>query len=261
MHATIISLPSGADILEHVVSGVVLVVILLLAAFRNKLVESAYDALVRRKLQDHFLNDRDGTRMDLINTLMEQSLYALEATRACVIQFHNGDVFALANPAWKLTCTVERHVPGSLQVQDSIRDIPVTWWSDMISPMLSDTVSTAGVTPREHGVPCRGCPIFNDGLRKVLRHEYKKMPVSQATLSAAANGQEMAYTVNLVNQKQRAVIGFLLFQFRSVPDLDETDKRVCLICENARRIEAALTLENKAEKTGLWKSLTKRIFR
>jgi hypothetical protein len=86
-----------------------------------------------------------------IYTLLHRLIDRLDADRAFIFQFHNGQTFSFRNPVWKMSCTHPAVRAGYSQNHHNMRDILASTALEIVVPLYG--IYSAGASNH----PCSAC--------------------------------------------------------------------------------------------------------
>lgn len=193
-----------------------------------------------------------------INSLLKDLRSRYDAARAAVFQFHNGDVFLMADHTWKLTCTHELAAEGVTHTLRDNQGLLVSRVIDWVAPIIAgESDGHPGVTMTSVcGRVCDGvamCPLHKgEDEPKVFLFNSDALEPSLSKLMAEQQGVGAAYCVPLVGPDKKSVMGFISLQFRSmhkaVFDDFESAGGPCALCAVAKEIQFLLREANTERK-------------
>jgi hypothetical protein len=244
-----------ADLLNLMASGLWLTLFLFAAIYRNKMLDALRTAVTRDTNTPYILR-ASLEEMQRVNTHVESLLYTMKADRVCVFQFLNGQTFALADHAWKVTCTVERHLLTAHPIAGNNQGVHVSLLSDFLAPLLLPDVTGPGVTRIPVCAQAGACQDNFGGMRKALRFDMDAMPRSRVTSDAGQGNVRVMLAVPLLHKQMRQAIGFLVLQYEADDGrADVAQESMCLVCRSAGDIEELLIKGSEVRHQGFWGSV------
>lgn len=185
---------------------------------------------------------------------VEQHLYRLrdlfDAARISVFQFHNGEVFMLADHSWKLTCTHEIVAPGVTHTLKDNQNMLASQLIDLVDPVVTgETARTPGCHQADFCVKKQGeCDIANHGHQVFLYKVSEMMPsVSKYMLEAQGTGAFYCAPLRATGKAEPTAgtaFGFIAVQFRTLSDLEarqvESAGSLCRLCAAVADIQFLL---------------------
>lgn len=174
--------------------------------------------------------------------------HQFKALRVCVMQFHNGEFFALANHAWKLTVTHESPGPGIGMLANVIRGLPATTLLDIVDPLFDPTsdhlppgIRLISPCLSEAAKNCR----FGKAGHRILHYDAAAMQMNTSRAIMNTNGIYHAFHVPLFDDRTKNVIGLLSMQFGELYDdiIQAREVDLCVMCKAAEEIQYYLTTD------------------
>lgn len=147
---------------------IALTIFLIAAACVLKIIKSKSDKLFK-EIKEQASHDpamlKDRVKMDVhIYNELYKILFVSNASRAYVLQFHNGSVFSTNNPIWKFSKTYEICNSGVASEVESTQNILIAHMTQLLNPLFNnDLPTTSGITKLE----CATCSsiITNNNFR------------------------------------------------------------------------------------------------
>ena len=161
-----------------------------------------------------------------INDLCVELRLRLNADRAYVIKFHNGEYFSPIDPMWKITCTHENCRPGIAYTIQEVRSIIVSSIIDVVDPLLGGTrvpgtscvfrtILDSNGLPicgnREDESPCVDTPDHRCTARTPCWYDINMMDDNSTKAFVVEHGVKFMMLAQIVNQGQ--VIGLVGVDF------------------------------------------------
>lgn len=224
---------------DAVVGGLILFLIATVVFLSGKVRDALYTALIRSAKRGSKLGAPTAAGhleiSRLLNVLREQ----FNPIRVCVYQFHNGDHFALANHAWKLSCTHEiLHEETVSRLKDN-QNMPASALIEMVEPLLNPNTNITGV---------QQCLTGPNGHR-VLHYTVGSMPMCVAQAQANEQGVHHAFVVTMLDSRRgNSTIGYITLQFQELSDLqiDSIGLNLSALCPVAEKVGFYLTTDFKS---------------
>lgn len=180
-----------------------------------------------------------------------------DAARVAVFQFHNGEVFMLADHSWKTSCTHEVVAEGVTHTFRENQNLLVSQIVDWLDPIITgDTTRTQGC---DIATVCHGrqatCPMADRG-HKVFLYRVDEMVPSVSKYLALKQGVGAVYCTPLKTPEGRGkdagqTFGFLSIQFRTFSDVEaqqvEGEDEICALCSAAEEIQFLLHQASKSK--------------
>lgn len=238
-------------VIENLATSFVLFLVLVVIFLRGKLLEWMYQHVQQRLRMGSVLRPETAVGHSRINERLTRLLNDFQAQRVCVFQFHNGEVFMLSNHMWKASCSHEILRPGAQPARDRNQHNYISSIADLVAPMLDPDIVVPGVQLRPS---CCGmaavCPHAQKGARRVLRVAVQDMAYSHIKMVAEQHGVQYIYTINLLDPKSKAVLGFIMVQFDTPLDehLADVEEHLCRACVEAEAVEYFLTTDGLTPK-------------
>lgn len=227
----------GSDLL--VGAGVVLgsCILFIFKSVRNagKTVVEAVKNLGEKK--QHIYSEK----MNRLNTDIEAALMQIgmltQAARVSVWQFHNGEVFTLSKPVFKIRSSFEYDRPGTTPDYTVINDVLVTQCLPLVGPLIDSAYNkTEGVSV---------VPVNTDELPDGDEHRIVKLDLHDLSYGAFrymmdSLGTETVYAVLLLTAAKEA-FGVITIQFIGSDDPEVSfEPNATKICPLLSRIRFAL---------------------
>lgn len=196
------------------------------------------------KDRHHIIDDKTMDMYGLINRELLVIMSANEAARATVWQFHNGDTFSMANPAFKMRTTYEQCAYGVQSDKAGDEDILVSRMMEIVGPLMSPEYKVHGV---EDVTPVNNTDIYaEDSVIRTLRIDRDALEYCRTKFLMNVNGIHHAYLILLTSLKGHP-LGVLTIQ-HMVPNDISTEERNDMLLRSypsVRNIQFALDKSNQ----------------
>lgn len=224
--------------------GIVLISIAAFGKVREWLLTRTVDAVkfTSRLSLDTVRNNK------VVEDTLKELLHRLGAMRACINQFHNGEVFLMASHSWKTTTTHEAVASGVTREIQNSGAILVSQIGDIVGPIVTgDSALTMGC---EHVRPCTGSGCGNLSICQKNRHVFhytaEKMDMGMSRFMLEQQGVHHLYVVNLVTKDSNGVFttfGYLSLHFNFLTEerIAWLEQQMCAVCIDANRLQLLLT--------------------
>lgn len=218
--------------------------------FMFKNVRNVAGNLVRSvgKLAKHRPHTIDAGTMELYE-LVNRELIALlttnNAARVTIWQFHNGETFTLANPAFKMRITHEQCAYGVAPDKSGDSDVMVSRMMELVGPLLNTSSVVAGVTDV---TPTKDTDNYaEDSILRTLRIDRDKLHYCTTKYFMNMNNIDHAFLILLTSITNKP-IGILTIQHMIDDDTIGAKKRTAMLMHSyasIRNIQFALDNSTK----------------
>jgi hypothetical protein len=168
----------------------------------------------------------------------------LNADRAYIHEFRNGDHFSAKNPVWRIFRTYEKCKEGIVYHSSTLKGEQVTSMFDIIEPVITGTSRCLGVSVMD----CSNCSL-SCNYRNTIIYNIEKMPHTVSKQMMINHNVKFSIQVNLsIND---CIIGIIALDFCDDLNKGLVDDKVFLhncckiINEYADKIEYCLATPNK----------------
>lgn len=196
------------------------------------------------KAKDHTIDHQTMGMYELINRELLVIMTENEAARATVWQFHNGETFSMANPAFKMRTTYEQCAYGVQSDKAGDEAILVSRMMEIVGPLMNPEYVVQGV---EDVTPANNKAMYaEDSVIRTLRINRDALEYCRTKFLMNMNGIHHAYLMLLTSLKGHP-IGVLTIQHMVPGDIKPKDREEMLLRSYAsvRNIQFALDKFNK----------------
>ena len=184
------------------------------------------------------LRENEISKDSKIREILIELRTLVEADRACLHQFHNGNSFTTKNPIWKVSNTHESVAPGISSEIGTLQDIKSSSVIETLQAFWSD-VYPSGVE-QISPIYCGDCPDKSSrNGKKVIFIDVDKLEDSYSRALLVEQGINYVVNVPIYNGENNCG-GFVAVNYCGEHDAEKIKKNAAIICRNASQIQFIL---------------------
>lgn len=172
-----------------------------------------------------------------VNTILIETRTKLDADRARVILFHNGQVFSNKNPLWRCSCTQEVCREGISHEMESMQNVLASTMWETLAPLFIPENNIKGMRLLRRCNPCTDCKQCKERAYLVDIHQLEDSYFKRRMV-------QMGVVTNLIApimDNQSNVVGYVGINFNEQKTLPSDKELLETIAGTAARIHFALT--------------------
>ena len=192
------------------------------------------------------------TYSKVLNELIELRI-KLNADRAYIFQFHNGEYFGGMHPRWKMSQTYETCVESVTYQGKTLQNLDVTLFWDMLQ-ILYGAVDVQGITMYDNNLFCtlKDCKPP----RQIFLVDVNKMDGNRGFTKSLLLQQGINYMlISPILSPDSQIIGFIGIDYCEESALEDiikqSDYEGCLLCQSGSNVGLVWALDPSLKKRAI----------